>query len=80
MMYKVIKTFTDIQDNHVYFAGDKYPHKGAKVTDKRIKELSGAENRLGYPLIKAVENEDEAEHVLDSEQPKKRTKSRKKGE
>lgn len=80
MMYKVIKTFTDIQDNHVYFAGDEYPHKGANATEKRIKELSGAENRLGYPLIMAVESEDEVEHILDSEPPKKRTKSRKKGE
>lgn len=54
-MYKVIKAFTDLQDgNTVYHTGDFYPRKGANVTDRRIAELAGSGNRLGYPLIAEV--------------------------
>lgn len=80
-MYQVIKTFTDIQDgNHVYFTGDEYPRKGATTTESRIHELSTAENRLKYPLIKAVDAEGEVEHILEQEPPKKPRKSRKKAD
>lgn len=54
-MYRVIKAFTDLQDgNTVYHTGDIYPRKGANITDERIAELVGSENRLGYPLIAEV--------------------------
>ncbi len=56
-MYEVIKYFVDLEDkNYPYNAGDKYPREGLKPTDKRIAELSGAENKQGCPLIKPVEN------------------------
>lgn len=52
-MYKVIKYFTDLQDkDHAYNVGDTYPRKGLKVTDERIAELAGSENKQGVPLIK----------------------------
>lgn len=55
-MYKVIKLFADLEDkNHVYNPGDVYPREGLKVTDERIKELSGSENKRGEPLIELVE-------------------------
>jgi hypothetical protein len=55
-MYKVIKHFLDLQDsNYPYQVGDIYPHTGLTVSDERIAELSGSENRQGTPLIKLVE-------------------------
>ena len=57
-MFKVIKYFTDLQDkNYAYNVGDTFPRKGVKVTDARIKELSGKQNKQGVPLIKEVEQE-----------------------
>lgn len=55
-MYKVIKHFTDLQDNnHSYNVGDTYPRKGLEVKEDRIAELSGAENLQKTPLIAKVE-------------------------
>lgn len=54
-MYKVIEYFTDLQDNnHPYNEGDTFPRKGLSVTDERLKELSGSNNKRGMPLIKKV--------------------------
>ena len=40
MGYRVIKYFTDLQDNNrEYHAGDIYPRNGLKVTKARIEEL-----------------------------------------
>jgi hypothetical protein len=56
MAYKVIKHFTDMQDNnHPYNAGDIYPRKGLKVLASRYKELSGKNNRRGEALIEEIE-------------------------
>ena len=55
-MYRVIKYFTDLQDNdHEYNVGDIYPHNKKKVSSSRIKELSTDKNRQGVPLIEKVE-------------------------
>ena len=55
-MYRVIKYFTDLQDNdHEYNVGDIYPHNKKKVSASRIKELSTGKNRQGVPLIEKVE-------------------------
>ena len=55
-MYRVIKYFTDLQDNnHEYNVGDIYPHNKKKVSASRIKELSAGKNRQGVPLIEKVE-------------------------
>lgn len=54
-MYKVIKLFADLQDgNHVYNVGDEFPRKGVSVTDARIAELAGSNNKQGTPLIAEV--------------------------
>lgn len=56
-MYKVIKYFVDLKDgNHAYNVGDAYPREGVTVTDERIAELSGSENRQKTPLIQFVED------------------------
>ena len=54
-MYKVIKSFTDLQDNnHAYSVGDTFPHNGVEVDAERIAELSSDKNRLGVPLIEEI--------------------------
>ena len=55
-MYKVIKYFTDLQDNnHPYNAGDIFPRSGMEVSEDRLAELAGSENKQGVPLIRKVE-------------------------
>lgn len=65
-MYKVIKKFHDLQDatktknGEIYYeykVGDTFPRNGMKVTEERLKELSGEDNKQGVPLIELVEEE-----------------------
>ena len=66
MAYKVIKHFTDMQDNNfAYQVGDEYPRKGMSVLPSRIKELAGKKNRQGCPLIEEI----------DDTKPEKKSKS-----
>ena len=54
-MYRVIKTFTDLQDNnHVYSVGDTFPHNGVEVDAERIAELASDKNRRHIPLIEEI--------------------------
>ena len=60
-MYKVIKYFTDLQDNdRPYNVGDIFPHKGLTVSAERLAELSSSNNKQGQPLIELVEEKAEA--------------------
>lgn len=55
-MYRVIKHFTDMQDNNYsYDVGDEYPRKNLSVLPSRIKELASDKNRQGVPLIEEIE-------------------------
>lgn len=55
-MYKVIEFFTDLHDNnHPYSVGDTFPRSGVTVTEKRLAELAGNNNKRGMPLIAPVE-------------------------
>lgn len=65
-MYKVIRGFHDLQDSvktkngeiyHKYEAGDVFPRKGFKVSEERLKELAGKENKRGTPLIEEVKED-----------------------
>lgn len=59
-MYKVIKYFTDLQDdNHPYNVGDDYPREGLKVTKERIEELSSDRNKRKAPLIEIATSQEE---------------------
>ena len=54
-MYRVIKSFTDLQDNnYAYYVGDTFPYNGVEVDAERIVELASDKNRLGVPLIEEV--------------------------
>ena len=58
-MYKVIKAFADLHDeNYPYSVGDTFPRLGIKVTDDRIKELAGCNNKQSMPLIEKVADEE----------------------
>lgn len=57
-MYRVIKFFTDLQDNNYpYHEGDTFPREGLKVSQKRFKELASDKNRRGIPLIEEIKEE-----------------------
>lgn len=57
-MYKVIRYFTDLQDNrYPYNEGDIFPRDGLTVSKERYKELSGSNNRQKTPLIKKVKDD-----------------------
>ena len=63
-MFKVVKKFYDLKNNnHAYYEGDIFPHNKAKVSEKRIAELSSNKNKMGVPLIVEI-----------PEKPKKATK------
>lgn len=61
MKYIVIHSFKDLQDdNYIYQVGDFYPRKDIKdISEERIEELSGVNNKIGKSLIKAIEIESE---------------------
>ena len=54
-MYRVIKSFTDLQDNnYAYSVGDTFPRNGVDVGAERVAELSSDKNLQGVPLIEEV--------------------------
>lgn len=81
MMYRVIRYFTDLQDNdYAYNVGDVFPRQGMSVSDERFAELASAENRQKTPLIEAVDEPDAEVSAKDAaesaaEKPKRRRKA-----
>ena len=67
--------WVDLEDGHEYHEGDKFPHDGRKIASKRIEELSGTANNVGFPVIVA---EDEENPIHEDEQPKTAEKQPKK--
>ena len=54
-MYKVIKSFTDLQDNnYAYSVGDTFPRNGVEAGAERVAELSSDKNLQGVPLIEEI--------------------------
>ena len=91
MTYRVIKYFTDLQDNgYPYNVGDIFPHEGKEVKPSRIAELASDNNRRKMPLIELVKDDSKDAPVTDdstdakaneaetvAEKPKKATTKRK---
>lgn len=77
-MYICTVKWRDLESRHLYSEGDKFPFDGSEVSERRIAELSGTQNKAGFALIKAVAVENEEKPILESETPKKATRSRKK--
>lgn len=78
-MYKVIKLFTDLQDNdHLYNVGDVFPREGMDVSLDRLTELSSEQNLQHTPLIEFVEDAPAVEEPKKEEtKPKKGLKKEK---
>ena len=58
-MYKVVRYFTDIQDNNrPYNVGDVFPHKecGYPITEDRLAELASRNNLQRTQLIRYEED------------------------
>lgn len=56
-MYRVIyDEFYDMKDEtkHVYKKGDIFPFDNRTISQKRIKELSTENNKIGVPLIEEI--------------------------
>lgn len=54
--YEVIHYFTDLKDgNYEYNVGAKFPRGNKKVSQARLAELSGKDNKQGKALIKKIE-------------------------
>lgn len=68
-MYKVVKFFTDLQDdNHAYHVGDIFPREGVEVSEDRLKELSTDKNKRGEVLIEEVVEDIPADESEDTEE------------
>lgn len=75
--------FSDLHDkDHIYNPGDVFPREGITVTESRLAELAGSNNKQGCPLIEKVETEEgitgmnapeEPDTVEPAEEPKKKT-------
>lgn len=77
-MYKVIKSFSDIQDNgFVYRAGDVFPRPGKEVTQKRVDELASKNNKRKEALIQYIEEHHITEKSIIEEAPVERRRKRK---
>ena len=81
-MYRAIALFTDLQDgSHKYDVGDVFPRAGLAVSEERIKELSGSNNKRGRAVIELVEPEqaEPVETVEPTEQPRRGRKKKNDG-
>ena len=59
-MYRVIKYFTDLQDNNYpYEVGSTYPREGLLVSKERLAELSSKNNKQSTVLIVKVSDDNE---------------------
>lgn len=71
-MYKVIKSFNDLQDNHHnYNPGDVFPREGLVVSEERIASLSTDKNRIGTPFIEFVEDPEPKKAPVKKAEPEK---------
>lgn len=76
-MYKVIKHFIDLHDNdHSYNEGDIFPREGVDVSEERLKELAGSDNKQHTPLIELVE--EDPDNTADADTEEKTSKAGKK--
>jgi hypothetical protein len=74
-MYKVIKYFTDLEDNEFpYNVGDSFPREGKEVTEERIAVLASARNKQRTPLIKKIEEPKEEKKPEEAPKPEKAAK------
>ena len=77
-MYKVIKSFSDLQDNgFIYEAGDVFPRLGKEVTQERTDELATKNNKRKEVLIQYIKEHHIVEKSITEEAPVERRRKRK---
>jgi hypothetical protein len=76
MMYKALRQWRDLEDNHIYNAGDAFPHDGREIAPARLAALSTGANKAKMRLIEAV---DEQGKEIPAEAPETPQKPRKRG-
>ena len=76
MMWRALETFRDLEDRHLYNAGDGFPYDGRAISKERLSVLSSRQNATGRPLIA----QDEEEITEAQETPKKVTRGRKRAQ
>lgn len=65
-MYKVIRTFTDLEDKRrLCEVGHSYPRKGLEPTPERIEALTSSDNKIGKPVIEEIDvtQKDDQENI-----------------
>lgn len=77
-MYKSIATWIDLEDNHLYRTGERFPHDGREISPERIAELSGTQNKAGFALIRPLAIPNRETSADEPAEPKKATRGRKK--
>lgn len=78
MGYISIARWRDLEDGHLYKAGDPFPHDGRDISFNRLEELTGVRNKAGFAVIQAFKSRAEENTVHEAEEPKKTIRSRKK--
>lgn len=73
MMYVSLCEWRDLQDGHLYQAGEPFPHDGRQIAAERIEMLINGKNRASKPLVKEVRETPTA----DAETPQKPKRTRK---
>ena len=77
MMWRALETFRDLEDRHLYNAGDGFPYDERAISKERLSVLSSRQNATGRPLIA----QDEEEIITEApETPKNATRGRKKAQ
>lgn len=77
-MYESITEWRDLEDGHLYRRGDKYPHDEREVSEERVAELSGTQNKAGFALIRPCATPNRETSVEAPAEPKKPIQRRKK--
>lgn len=73
MMYVSLCEWRDLQDGHLYQAGEPFPHDGRQIPAERIATLINGKNRASKPLVKEVKEAP----MADAEAPQKPKRTRK---
>ena len=78
-MYESLVFWRDLTDGHLYKAGDQFPYDGREISEERIEQLSGKQNKAGFALIKVALPFEETP-TTEEKPVKKATRGRKKAE
>lgn len=74
-MYRVLTTFRDLEDGHLYQTGDPFPHDGREIKPERIESLINGRNQANLRLIEPVYI-NVPEEPKDAPRPVKRRKTK----